>query len=74
MSSPQSRFKQFLTAAEIADVFQITPELVMSWREQGLRYYRLGKRVWFHEPEVSRFILESLGDSNVKPFSTAAPK
>jgi len=74
MSSPQPRFRSFLTSDQIADRFEVTPELVMSWRQQGLRYYRLGKRVWFYEPEVSRFILECLGDSNVKPFSTDALK
>ncbi|MCK4786969.1 MAG: hypothetical protein KAV87_24640 [Desulfobacteraceae bacterium] len=61
MSASQPRFKDFLTSEQIADNFQITPALVMLWRERGLLSYRLGKRVWFYEPEVARFILEHLG-------------
>jgi hypothetical protein len=69
MSARQPRFKDFLTADQITERFcitdsegvrkpSITPETVMGWRDLGLRSYRIGKRVWFYEPEVAQFILD----------------
>lgn len=54
------RFKDFLTSDTIAEKFECKPDTVMGWRDQGLRSYRIGKRVWFYEPEVAQFILDHL--------------
>jgi len=60
MATRQPRFRDFLTAEEIAKRFEVTAETVMGWRDQGLRSYRIGKRVWFYESEVAQFILDHL--------------
>ena len=62
-----SELKDFLSAKELAEVLGVTIDTVFEWREKGLPFYRIGKRVWFEQHEVAEFIKTHLRAEGMKP-------
>jgi len=68
-----SELKDFLSAKELAEVLGVTIDTVFEWREKGLPFYRVGKRVWFEQREVALFIMTQLRVEGMKPKSGKYP-
>jgi len=62
-----SELKDFLSAKELAEVFGVTIDTVFEWREKGLPFYRVGKKVWFEQHQVAEFIMTQLRVEGMKP-------
>jgi len=58
--------KDFLSAKELAEVLEVTIDTVLEWRRSGLPFYRIGKRVWFEQHEVTEFIMTHLRGEGIK--------
>jgi len=61
-----TELKDFLSAKELAEVFEISIDTVLGWRDRGLPFYRIGKRVWFEQHEVAEFIMTRLRGNGIK--------
>jgi excisionase family DNA binding protein len=59
--------RDFLSAKELAEVLGMTTDSVLEWRDKGLPFYRIGKRVWFEQHEVAEFIMTHLRVEGMKP-------
>lgn len=62
-----TELKDFLSAKELAEVLGVTIDTVFEWRDRGLPFYRIGKRVWFEQHEVAEFIMTHLRVELMKP-------
>ena len=62
-----TELKDLLSAKELAEVFGVTIDTVFEWRDRGLPFYRIGKRVWFEQHEVAEFIKTHLRVEGMKP-------
>ena len=62
-----TELKDFLSAKELAEVLGVTTDTVFEWRDKGLPFYRIGKRVWFEQHEVAEFIKTHLRVEGMKP-------
>ena len=61
-----TELKDFLSAKELAEVLGVTIDTVFEWRDKGLPFYRIGKRVWFEQHEVAEFIKTHLRVEGMK--------
>ena len=68
-----TELKDFLSAKELAEVLGITIDTVFEWRNKGLPFYRIGKRVWFEQCEVAEFIKTHLRVEGMKPKGDRNP-
>jgi excisionase family DNA binding protein len=64
-----TELRDFLSAKELAEVFGVAIDTVLEWRDRGLSFYRIGKRVWFEQHEVAEFIKTHLRVEGMKPKS-----
>ena len=62
-----AELKDFLSAKELAEVLRVTIDTVFEWRDKGLPFYRIGKRVWFEQHEVADFIKTHLRLGGIRP-------
>jgi excisionase family DNA binding protein len=68
-----NELKDFLSAKELAEVLEVTIDTVLDWREKGLPFYRIGKRVWFEQHEVAAFMMTHLKGETMKPTGGQTP-
>lgn len=61
-----TELRDFLSAKELAEVLGVSIDTVLGWRDEGLPFYRIGKRVWFEQHEVADFILTQLKGEGIK--------
>lgn len=61
-----TELRDFLSGKELAEVLGVSIDTVLAWRDEGLPFYRIGKRVWFEQHEVADFILTRLKGEGVK--------
>lgn len=55
------RLRDLIPAGELAKALGVSVETVLEWRrEGGLPGYRIGKRVYFLEPELMAWMRENL--------------
>ena len=57
-----TELKDFLSAKELAEALGVSIDTVLRWRDRGLPFYRVGKRVWFDQYEVVEFIKSELSN------------
>ena len=50
--------KNWMTQDELRKKWDVSPQTVRNWREQGLPCYEVGKKICFIESEVITFIRE----------------
>ena len=62
-----TELRDFLSAKELAEVLGVTIDTVLEWRDRGLPFYRIGKRVWFEQQEVAQFIMTQLKGEGIRP-------
>jgi len=68
-----TELKDLLSAKELAEVLGVSTDTVLGWRDKGLPFYRIGKRVWFEQHEVVEFIMTRLKDEGIKRNSDENP-
>ena len=56
----QSRLEDFLPVKELREVLGVSTDTIARWQRRGLPSYRVGRRRWFDQFEVARFIKEKL--------------
>jgi hypothetical protein len=57
-SKTMETMKSWMTQDELRRKWDVSPQTVRDWREQGLPCYKVGKKVCFIESEVISFIKE----------------
>jgi hypothetical protein len=68
-----TELKDFLSAGELAEVFAVNIDTILGWRDKGLPFYRIGKRVWFEQHQVAEFIMTQLRGEGIKRNSGQDP-
>ena len=68
-----TELRDFVSAKELAEVLGVTINTVLEWREKGLPFYRIGKRIWFEQHEVAEFIMTHLKGEGIKPKRDQPP-
>ena len=52
------KLKDLIPQEKLAEILDIDTRVLAKWREEGLTYHRIGKKVYFIESELMEFIRE----------------
>ena len=56
----ETKLEDFLSAKELGEALGVSINTVLQWQGKGLQSYRIGRRRWFNQFEVSEFIKSRL--------------
>ena len=48
--------KDYMTIEEMTEYFDISPQTLAKWRESGLMYIEVNRRIYFDKKDIAEFL------------------